>query len=840
MVVRDIDQFETALRQLVPLNTLSPAQFDRIMQQSALLEFRSGQHIFRQGDRDDHSFYLLEGEIELLADGERVQHIRGGTERAARALAQLQPRQMSAKARGKCTVLRVDSRLLDGLARAPEALDDALAVEVHELDGGDDIDWMTRMLQSALFAQVPAANIQRIFSCMEAVEVKAGDAVIQQGATGDYYYIIRQGRCAVTRKTSAGGPPIVLAELHPGDGFGEEALIADARRNATVTMLSDGELMRLHKEHFVELIRDPLLTSVRFADARAAVAAGAIWLDVRFNDEHARAALPGSLNLPLNVLRLQCERLPRDRRYVVYCDNGQRSSVGAFLLVERGLDAVYVDGGVGRELDGVATDLEIITEVQAGKVIAFPPPSLASGPVPVSQRSEIERESFTPPPVRVDEGQATLEADVRAEALRAELARANMQLEEARHLEAQAQAERRRAEREQAAKLRAERRKLAGQARKAQAMLREAQRMKVDIESAKRAADEQVQQRRQAEEERIQRLHDESERRLQEEKARLEQVYRWKSEELARFQKMKDEAEVKLADERERIASQAEETRRRLAEARRIEREVEQTRLAAEAEAEQRQQRQLELEQRLNSEIRTRIDSERRKLEAEFARNAEQLELARREKIAAEAARRAAAEEAERIIAEYRESHARVRAAEEAKIAAERERIEREAAEIGAQLEAARLAKAEAEAARLEAMRVLEEQARAAPAVAERDTVAADELRASIQAIEAEVSHADAELRAAHAAQAANEMAMEEHLAAAEEMLRHVEVEIADWQREQHEFESSAAQQEILAGQRAYMERIKLRAQDARRRAKEHDQSLLDEIAARLRHPDED
>ena len=73
---------------------------------------------------------------------------------------------------------------------------------------------------------------------------------------------------------------------------------------------------------------------------------GAVLLNVRFPDEHAKSGIKGSRNIPLNLLRMEARKLDRNTRYCLYCDNGQRSSVGAFLLIERGFDASYVQGGI--------------------------------------------------------------------------------------------------------------------------------------------------------------------------------------------------------------------------------------------------------------------------------------------------------------------------------------------------------------------------------------------------------------------------------------------------------------------------------------------------------------
>ena len=139
-------------------------------------------------------------------------------------------------------------------------------------------DWMTTLLQTKAFHRIPPANIQAIFMRMQRVDAKAGDVIIKQGDEGDFFYVIVKGKCLVTRETPLNKAGIKLAELGMGDTFGEEALIADAKRNANITMLTDGALMRLAKDDFRKLLNEPMLQWVTFdqaqADRRARAASG--------------------------------------------------------------------------------------------------------------------------------------------------------------------------------------------------------------------------------------------------------------------------------------------------------------------------------------------------------------------------------------------------------------------------------------------------------------------------------------------------------------------------------------------------------------------------------------
>ena len=131
-----------------------------------------------------------------------------------------------------------------------------------------------------------------------------------------------------------------------GDTFGEEALISDARRNANVTMLTDGALMRLGKEDFRTLLNEPLLQWVDLEQAKAIVARGGKWLDVRLPSEFENYRMEGAINLPLYFIRLKLKSLDRNVDYVVCCDTGRRSSAAAYILSERGFHASVLKNGL--------------------------------------------------------------------------------------------------------------------------------------------------------------------------------------------------------------------------------------------------------------------------------------------------------------------------------------------------------------------------------------------------------------------------------------------------------------------------------------------------------------
>lgn len=147
-------------------------------------------------------------------------------------------------------------------------------------------------------------------------------------------------------KTNADITRFSIAELSEGDSFGEESNIADLKRNTSVTMITEGCLMRLNKIDFKELILRPILREVDFEEARNKVSQGANWLDARYPDEYQDYAIEGSLNIPLNVLRFHVDKLNLSTQYIVCCDTASRSSIAAYVLAQHGYDVLHLNKGL--------------------------------------------------------------------------------------------------------------------------------------------------------------------------------------------------------------------------------------------------------------------------------------------------------------------------------------------------------------------------------------------------------------------------------------------------------------------------------------------------------------
>jgi CRP-like cAMP-binding protein len=340
----------TLLRSFSPLDGMKAETVVALTRKSTRRSAPKGRILFREGDAEKQTFYLISGTVDLLQEGEVITTIQGGSKEAKKPLAHALPRAFSAVVTSeRCEYLLIDSEFLDVMV----TWDQSGSYHVSELSGTDDNepensadDWMTTLLQTKAFHKVPPANIQAIFLRLQRTDYRAGEVVIKQGDVGDYFYVVVKGKCAVMRETPLNKDGIRLAELKMGDTFGEESLISEAKRNATVVMLTDGQLMRLGKEDFRTLLNEPFLDWVDYEQAKAIVAQGGQWIDVRLPSEFEQYRVPSSINIPLYSVRLKLKTFSRDVHYVMCCDTGRRSSAAAYILSERGLQASVLRGGL--------------------------------------------------------------------------------------------------------------------------------------------------------------------------------------------------------------------------------------------------------------------------------------------------------------------------------------------------------------------------------------------------------------------------------------------------------------------------------------------------------------
>ncbi len=337
------------LKRFHPLDAFSDDRCKELLSIAKIKTLSSGMTLFEKGDPGSDTLFLLKGALlERYPDGHETR-ITAGSDKAKFAIGNLLPRQFTAISDDAETeIIAVRRELLEKFITWSQMSESDDAMTVVDLDlspAAAPSDWMSNIMQTRLFQELPTESIAHFFAVVESVPVKSGETIVTQGDPGDYYYMIREGRAQVLR--SAGNVEFEIAELSTGAAFGEEALVTEQPRNATVRMITQGVLMRLPAHQFRKLLHKPIVRYVSAKEAKSQYRKGGVTvIDVRGPDEYGRNSIRGSINIPLFRLRGQIGALHHRRRYILCCDTGRRSAAAAFLMRERGLEVSVLKGGI--------------------------------------------------------------------------------------------------------------------------------------------------------------------------------------------------------------------------------------------------------------------------------------------------------------------------------------------------------------------------------------------------------------------------------------------------------------------------------------------------------------
>jgi len=99
-----------------------------------------------------------------------------------------------------------------------------------------------------LFSACTDRELAPIVRAMDEVSVGAGKEIVAEGTAGHDFYLIISGGATVSRDGAT------VAELGPGQYFGELALLDGAPRNATVTATEPTDLLVLGQREFAAVL----------------------------------------------------------------------------------------------------------------------------------------------------------------------------------------------------------------------------------------------------------------------------------------------------------------------------------------------------------------------------------------------------------------------------------------------------------------------------------------------------------------------------------------------------------------------------------------------------------
>ncbi len=335
----DIAINPTTLSRFYPLNTFHDEDLKLVNKHARMDHLNMHEILFKEGSDDEDVIFLINGQIKLSSENGASFILDAESEQALYPIANIKPRKFSAYVfSDNAAIARIPAKIVESFMdksdKAPRIVKNTISQnpESRILDS----DWMMAMKRTPLFQKLQDEFVTQLFHVMEEKHYAAGEPVVIQGEAGDYFYLIKEGRCVVSRHN--GSRQIVLAELGPTESFGEEALLTRTQRNATVTMINDGVMMRISKKNFEQFMQQPVIQWVNPVEASELLKKGAIPVDVRKNAENLKS-FKQAIKVPSYMLRSQLKKLSKTQSYLLLCDDSRDSALASYLFSQRGLES---------------------------------------------------------------------------------------------------------------------------------------------------------------------------------------------------------------------------------------------------------------------------------------------------------------------------------------------------------------------------------------------------------------------------------------------------------------------------------------------------------------------
>ncbi len=205
------------------------------------IDFKKGAVVFRAGDSGDSIYFVADGAVEVRGIAKNGKEVLLASLRQGEVFGEFGF--FSDARRTSDVIATEDSSLLEltrddlnaiieGHPRVREVL-----FEFYKERVADKL-----MALSDMFRPLTEADRKEVLKTAGLDRFPQGSVIMKEGERGDTMYLIKHGRVLVWLSAIEGGPRMIT-ELGEGDFFGEVALATAKPRVATVTALTDVELV---------------------------------------------------------------------------------------------------------------------------------------------------------------------------------------------------------------------------------------------------------------------------------------------------------------------------------------------------------------------------------------------------------------------------------------------------------------------------------------------------------------------------------------------------------------------------------------------------------------------
>jgi len=239
-------------------NELTFDQYLTISDKEYLLDHGNVRHVnegdilCQQHQVDDKLYIIIMGEVEVSEERERehfiLAHLGAGELFGEIAAMFNTPRISTVRISKPTVLLELNGKMMQHIVMRNAALYDAIITRYR------DRVTETALRSVSVFRHLPSHTLQSLQECSSIVSVPVGGSIVQEGEPGDALYIIIHGTAKVSH--SEHNRKLNLAILQSGEYFGEWSLLTGAPRTATVSALTQVDVVRVDCGLFLKFIQD--------------------------------------------------------------------------------------------------------------------------------------------------------------------------------------------------------------------------------------------------------------------------------------------------------------------------------------------------------------------------------------------------------------------------------------------------------------------------------------------------------------------------------------------------------------------------------------------------------
>ncbi|VAW33895.1 hypothetical protein MNBD_GAMMA01-1279 [hydrothermal vent metagenome] len=333
------------LKNYYPFNKMEEKFLPLLLEQLKIYSFEKGDDIFKHDNNQVNAKYIIDGTVKITYPSSREKLLKSTSLQAYYPVGEVNTKKKldSIVTSKNATVIMINNTLLDHFAVWDNLFKESSLD--NPLRGHESYKWVIGLLLSNAVQMLPRGHIDQIFKNLEPVYVNAGDEIITEGDTGDYCYVIVKGTVEVFKCIAEGEE--LVATLGAGALFGENSLVSQEPRTASLRMKTNGVLMRMIGEKFSLLLKSHVVRWLTIDATYQMILAGAVLLDVREPDEFNNISFQDCLHIPMGKLRAErSDKLDKNIPIITCSNTGMRCASAAFLLATLGYNVHSMQGGI--------------------------------------------------------------------------------------------------------------------------------------------------------------------------------------------------------------------------------------------------------------------------------------------------------------------------------------------------------------------------------------------------------------------------------------------------------------------------------------------------------------